>query len=597
MGERAPAAEYSLRLEAARRETARLDARAGRVSNLRLAVFLVGAVVAFGVFGPGSMVPAWLAPPVLGFALLVVVHDRMLQARDRSARIARFYERGLARLSGAWPGSGASGEGFADAEHPYAEDLDLFGRGSLFELLSTARTHAGERTLADWLLAPAEPDEIRARQAAVAELRAGLDLREDLAATGADVRGGLHPEALERWGEAPPALASPGLRAVSALLPALSVAALAAWLFGWTAPLPFALALGVQSAFAWGLRARVRRAIAGIDLPGRELLLLSELLERVEAESLRAPLLVALQGALETGGLPPSRQIRALRTRIDLLDARRNQLFAPVAALLLWTTQLAFAIERWRQLCGSALGRWIAALGELEALLSLAGYAWEHPEQPFPEIAEGEGPIFHGEQLGHPLLPPDRCVANDVSLGGDVRVWIVSGSNMSGKSTLLRTVGSNAVLAQAGAPVRARRLRLSPLAIGASIRTHDSLLGGTSRFYAEIQRLRQIVEVAEHRPGALFLLDEILHGTNSHDRGIGAEAVVRGLLARGAVGLVTTHDLALARMVESLAPRAANVHFEDRIEEGRIVFDYRLRSGVVERSNALELMRAVGLEV
>ena len=224
-------------------------------------------------------------------------------------------------------------------------------------------------------------------------------------------------------------------------------------------------------------------------------------------------------------------------------------------------------------------------------------YAWEHPADPFPEFESAARACFDGEDLAHPLLEESRVVRNSVRLGGELHAMIVSGSNMSGKSTLLRTVGANVVLAQAGAPVRARRLRLSALALGASIRVSDSLQGGTSRFYAEIMRLHQIMELASGGPAVLFLLDELLHGTNSHDRRIGAEAIVRGLVDRGAIGLLTTHDLALAHIAEALAPRAINVHFEDHLENGRMSFDYLLHAGVVEKSNALELMRSVGLEV
>jgi DNA mismatch repair ATPase MutS len=387
------------------------------------------------------------------------------------------------------------------------------------------------------------------------------------------------------------------VRAAAAALGLLSAALLGATLLG-LGPLliPWLGVLVVTGALAGLQRTRVRRALRECEAPARDLALLARLLAVLEDAELRAARLVSLQRAVATRGVPASRRIRRLGRLVELADARRNQLFAPLAALLLWTTQLAFAIESWRAACGSALGRWIEVLGELEALVALAGYAYEEAEQPFPELL-GEGARFEAEALAHPLLPRDRCVANDVALGDAPRVWVVSGSNMSGKSTLLRSVGANAVLAFAGAPVRARRLRISPLAIGASIRVGDSLLGGTSRFYAEIQRLRRIVELAEGPGPALFLLDEILAGTNSHDRGIGAEAVVRGLLERGAIGLVTTHDLALARIADGLAPRGANVHFEDHIQDGVIAFDYRLRPGVVQRSNALALMRAVGLEV
>jgi DNA mismatch repair ATPase MutS len=226
----------------------------------------------------------------------------------------------------------------------------------------------------------------------------------------------------------------------------------------------------------------------------------------------------------------------------------------------------------------------------------VAGYAYEHPSDPFPEIVE-QGPLFDASGLGHPLLPSSACVRNDLRLDGGRLLLLISGSNMSGKSTLLRAVGVNVVLALAGAPVRAEALRVSPVSLGASIRINDSLEAGRSRFYAEITRLRQLMEIARDRPPLLFLLDEILHGTNSGDRRTGAEAVVKGLLDRGGLGLVTTHDLALAGIAEALAPRARNVHFEDHLEGGRMAFDYRLKDGVVRKSNALALMRAVGLDV
>ncbi|HHN72994.1 MAG TPA: mismatch repair protein, partial [Thermopetrobacter sp.] len=245
---------------------------------------------------------------------------------------------------------------------------------------------------------------------------------------------------------------------------------------------------------------------------------------------------------------------------------------------------------------GPHLREWLRAVGQFEALCALAGYAFEHPNDPFPEFAP-ECSCFDGRRLGHPLIPEDRCVRNDVRLDKTTQVLLVSGSNMSGKSTLLRTVGVNAVLAMMGAPVRAESLRLSPLKIGASIRVTDSLQAGMSRFYAEIKRIRQIVDMAAEDGTVLFLLDELLHGTNSHDRRVGAEAIVKKLVELGAIGLVTTHDLSIAHIEDELGPRVRNVHFQDRLENGRMTFDYKLRPGVVEHSNAIELMRSVGLEV
>jgi DNA mismatch repair ATPase MutS len=319
-------------------------------------------------------------------------------------------------------------------------------------------------------------------------------------------------------------------------------------------------------------------------------------LARFERESFASPRLAAIRAALTSAGQPPSQQIRMLRRLVDLLNSRQNQLFAPIAAVALWSAQVAFAMERWRQRSGPHLPHWLDGIGEFEALCSIAGYAYEHPDDPFPEICD-EGAVFEGEEVAHPMLPAAQAVRNTVALGPSCQMLLVSGSNMSGKTTLLRTVGVNTVLALAGAPVRAKRLRVSALATGATLRVQDSLVAGRSRFYAEITRVRAIVGLTAGPRPVLFLLDELLSGTNSHDRQHGAEAIVRGLLDRGAIGLVTTHDLALSAIADRLAPRAANVHFADRFEGGTLVFDYRMRPGVVTTSNALALMRAVGLDV
>lgn len=591
----APRVEYTRRREAHRAEAARHMQRFRKVGVLRLASLAVGLVLAWLVL-KGTAVWWLLLPAALVFFTLAAVQERITQARRRSERAAALYEQALDRLDDRWAGRGATGERFLDASHPYAADLDLFGQGSLFELLSRARTRVGEETLAHWLLQPAAPATVRDRQAAVEELRFQLDLREDLALLGEGVRSGEDARALVAWAAAPPWAFSRFTRAIALALALFALLGLVLWLTG-SGTIPLLVALVLGQAYAFSLRGPVNRIVSAVDEPGRDLALLSAVLKRLERERFSSPRLVELRAALDVEGLQPSQQIAQLNRLIDLLDARRNMIFAPFALLLLWPLQFAISIEGWRQRSGPAVARWLAAVGELEALNSLAGYAYEHPSDPFPEVIE-RGACFEGAAVGHPLIPEARNVRTDLSLSDErERVLVVSGSNMSGKSTLLRTVGTNTVLALAGAPVRARSLRLSALQVGASIRIQDSLQAGASRFYAEITRLRQIVELTNGALPVLFLLDEILHGTNSHDRRIGAAGVVRGLIQRRALGLVTTHDLALAHIAEELAPHAANVHFEDHLEAGRMSFDYRLRPGVVQRSNALELMRSVGLEV
>jgi hypothetical protein len=587
--------EYEARL-ALRRETVRRLVQRDRVLSVARGATAVLALIVFGLsLGPAGISTAWLLVPVVLFGVLVVWHDHVIQRRRLADEAVAHYEDGLARLEDRWAGRGQTGERFLDKAHPYAGDLDLFGRGSLFELLCTARTRVGEDTLAAWLLSPAPPNLARARQAAVRELVPALDLRESLALHGGAVRRQGSAERLVAWGAAPavgfPAYARP----LAVVLAAANVAALVGWAaFDWEAG-PLYLTLLVSGLLAWLLRDRVRAVQSALggshDLP-----VLARALGRLEAESFTAPHLRALRAELDTDGAPASAQVAHFARLVDRLDWRRNQMFAAVAGLLLWGTQLAIALEAWRARCGPRIGVWLAVVGEMEALCALAAFTFENPSHSFPELLD-EGRRYDGTGLSHPLLPRAGAVANDVSLDDELRLLLVSGSNMSGKSTLLRTVGANLVLAQMGAPVRAQALTVSPLALGSSIRVDDSLQEGSSRFYAEIKRLRQIMDLAAARPPLLFLLDEILHGTNSSDRRVGAEAVIRGLLGRGALGLVTTHDLALAEVAQSLAPRARNVHFEDHVEGGRIAFDYRLRDGVVRHSNALELMRAVGLEV
>ena len=557
----------------------------------------MGVAVAWASWWMRWLGMGWIALPVAVFAGLAIYHDRTLRALKRARPAIAHYEYCLARVKDQWAGKGRRGEDLQPANHPYAADLDLFGAGSLFELLCTARTRAGECVLADWLNAPASADTVRARQEALAELRGGLDLREDLALLGTDVAAGVLPEVLVKWASAPRAFASQGPRIIAIAVGAFNTLALLAWPVLGTGPSPFVFGLIVAlllSRSAFGKEAQ--RVIEAIDEPRRELDLLAQVLARLERERFEHGRLRDVHAVLTAGGVRASACIERLRKLAAAYEARNNQLFAVFALMLMWDVHFAYAFESWRDRYGANVKRWLDAVGELEALCSLAAYHYERPDDPFPGIAD-TGAVFDGADIGHPLLPSANCVRNSVRLDAATRLFIVSGSNMSGKSTLLRTVGVNTVLALAGAPVRAKSLRVSPLAIGATLRVQDSIQSGDSRFYAEIRRMRQLSQVADAPLPLLFLLDEILHGTNSHDRKIGAEALIRRFLGAGGIGLVTTHDLALTDAVNEFAPHAVNVHFEDHIENGKLAFDYTMRPGVVQKSNALELMRGIGLDI
>ena len=591
---RSPSDEYRVRLGRHQTEADRLAARDRLLSYVRLLVFLAGGAVVVA-WWRGSASVWWLALPTLAFAVLVRVHDRVIRARLAAERSIGFYERGLSRIEDRWTGGGETGERFRSDEHPYANDLDLFGAGSLFQLLSIARTRPGEERLASWLTRAAPPEEVQHRQEAVTELTPALDLREGLSLAGTDVRAGVNGDALVAWAEGAPVLTGPWLRGIAAVLTSAALAA-AAYALGTGDYGPFVTVVVLEVLFSLPQRSRVLRSLHAAGSPARDLDILAHVLDRLERQHFQATPLVALRRSLDTHGVPASAAIRRLHRLVELHDWQHNQFFAPVAAALLWGTHLAWAIEGWRRTHGGEVREWLHTVGDFEALSSLSAYRYEHPGDVWPEIVR-EGAGFDGTGIGHPLIPAVRSVRNDVRLWGDTRMLLVSGSNMSGKSTLLRTVGINTVLALAGAPVRATTLRITPLAIGATLRIQDSLQEGRSRFYAEITRIRDIAETARGPVPLLFLLDELFHGTNSHDRLAGASGVLRSLIDRGAIGLITTHDLALTAVADALAPRAVNVHFEDRFEAGEIHFDYRVKPGPVTRSNAIALMRAVGLDV
>ncbi|HEX9164434.1 MAG TPA: hypothetical protein VF862_00885 [Gemmatimonadales bacterium] len=600
---------YRSRLAFWREQYALLDRRYNLISAGRAALFVAVVVLVWVAAARGQLSPGWALLPAGGFALLALLHERVAAGRDRARRGEEYFLRGLERLDGTWAGKGDAGERFRERASLYADDLDLFGRGGLFELLCTCRTTVGQAMLAEWLLRPADPGMVQARQAAVLELRDNLALREDLAITGAAIGERLDRAALVRWAAGGPAPLPGWIAPAAFALGVANVATLVGAIWFGLPPIVFLLSVLAGTAVALAFRGATGAVVASVDRAARQLDLVAQLVERLERERPASPHLATLIGRLRRGGgsahshssplgsdRTASREIARLDRLVGLLDSRRNQLFMPVAALLLWTTQLAAAVERWRRRAGGDVVAWVDAVAEVEALAALATFAFERPDCVMPQVVAGPA-RFEAEGLAHPLLPGEGAVANDVALGAACQLYVVSGSNMSGKSTLLRAVGVNAVLAQSGAPVRATRLTMSALAIGASFRAADSLLDGQSRFYAEIARLRQVVDLLDGPVPLVFLLDELLSGTNSHDRAIGASAVVRHLVERGAIGLVTTHDLALAAIAEGLGTRAANVHFEDHLEQGQLRFDYRLKPGVVTRSNALELMRSVGLAV
>jgi MutS domain V len=591
-----PRLEYLNRLDSHLNTLSAKDLLHRKIGNAKLLAVIAAFFFGYSSFYRNLFPPLWLLFVIGVYLALALWHELVLRAKTRAATAADYYRKGIARMEDRWAGTGQTGERFRTEDHVYAEDLDLFGKGSLFELLSTARLPMGENRLAEWLRQPSPKPVVLARQELVAELRQKLDLRENMAITGESLSARLDPESLVGWAEQAASMPGNVWRVFSFALAAAAVAA-GVYYFLSSAVWPLLVILTLEASIRQRLRKRAEAVLDGVACNAEGLVLFANILELLEKEPFPSPQLQKLCAPLKGHRKPASLVFRRLARIVYWIDARHSLLAHLVDVPFLYTLQIGFAAEAWRARWGAAMRVWVDVTAEMEALLSLATYSFEHPPDPFPDFVDDSAATFIAEALGHPLVPDARCVRNSVRLDSETRVMLVSGSNMSGKSTLLRTIGVNAVLAMAGAPIRAKSLRLSPVNIGTCIRRTDSLQQGRSGFYTEILQIRRVFQLTEDSAALLFLFDELLEGTNSKDRRIGAEGLLKGLLNRQAIGVVTTHDLALTEIADSSNGHIRNMHFEDQVKDGKMHFDYKLREGVIAKSNALELMRLMGFEI
>jgi hypothetical protein len=590
-------------------ERDRHQRRSRRLSYARLAVFLAAAACILSLFpGPVPHAALRVAAGLAGFvAFLVLVgwHSRIEERERWSTTLARVNEEAAARVARDWnalppPVVGGPGPG-----HAYADDLDIFGRASVFQLLGSVGTDAGRATLADWLTRNAPPDTVRLRQQAVAELAPLEREREEFAALGRTIEPAEHAlDGLCEWAAVGPwftrrAWAPWAIRLLAGSILGLLTAHVAGlidsplWLY------PLAVSALLWAVFGMRISRTFTRVFARSGLLRRQ----SELFAHIAGATFTSPLLRRLQEDLRQSGLTASREMARLSLVEQFADLRRVVLLHPIIMLVtLWDFHVLVELERWQARAAPHLRRWFGALGEFDALAALASLTHDNPEWAFPEFDEAR-PRLEATDLGHPLIAGDRRVPNDVTIGPPGRFLMVTGSNMSGKSTLLRAIGVNVVLAQAGAPVCATHMTLPPLAVFTSMRVQDSLEEGVSYFMAALQRLKLVVSAARAvgpgEPMLLYLLDEILQGTNTAERQIAVRRIVHHLLTLRVIGAVTTHDLELAAS-EELASACDAVHFTEGAEHHdqglRLSFDYTLKPGVATSRNALKLLESVGLE-
>lgn len=618
-----PLDEYAQRQRAREADVAARERVHVWLGNAKVAIFL-GILIYWALTLGGHSSPWFYGVAVTAFIVLSIWHELTLRAMARATAAVAFYRDGAARIQDQWTRAEPSGERFKNADHPYADDLDIFGPGSLFQLLSLCRTPMGEERLALWLLQPASIDLITARQGQVAALRSHLDLRERVAVVNAGQRRFMLPDQLIAWAETATTL--PPLRIIVVTMALGFAATFANFMYGGSGwPVLGSLAVNGVALGVLGKRANAIIEELSASTGATSLDLLSNVIKEIEREPFDGPALSALAQRLkgDDGSVAASRGIARLARITDWADSRHNAFVRLSELPLMFTLQVGYAGDAWRRRHGRQFRDWVDAVGEVEALLSLAGYSYEHPADPFAELVDSAEPLFEATEMAHPLIPSATAISNSVVLAspksaipakgsafakatGDKtadrqvpgpRILIVSGSNMSGKSTFLRTTGLNAILALTGAPVRAQRMRLTPLAVGTCLRHTDSLQEHRSGFYTEALRIRRIFDLLDGPLPVLFLFDELLSGTNSKDRRIAAEGVVRSMLTNRAIGMVTTHDLALTEVAAMFPDEVRNVHLQDHVEDGKMKFDYKLRSGVITHSNALELMRMIGLDV
>jgi hypothetical protein len=596
---------YRSRRDAAASRRDDLARSARRVSNFRLLSFGtgIGALVWAEVQPERAPVAvAVFALATLVFLVLIGVHARITQRRRRAAELARVNEEALARLRRQWDGLPTIGD-TPPPGHPYANDLDIFGHGSVARFLATTGTGVGRQRLHRWLLEPAPGDEVRRRQQAVRELVPLLDYRQDLQVAGR-LAGDPDRDSLSAfmdWAEATPwLLRRPWLVWITRLVPAATLALLVLHIEGTVARPWWILTLLAGTAIAAAFGRPVHRLFDRASLGDANLHHYGGLVAVIQEGPAESPRLAEIRAALSEPS-DARRELERLGWLTELADLRHNGLFYALLHLpTLWDFHVLWGLERWQREAGRHVRDWADRVAELDALSALSSPAFDEPGWSFPEIADGHDEVS-AEGLAHPLLGPEERVPNDVRLGPPGTFLMVTGSNMSGKSTLLRAIGVNAVLAQAGGPVCARRLRVPPLDIRSSMRVEDSLERGVSLFMAELQQLKRVVDAADRAGDGrvlLYLLDEILHGTNSAERQVAVREVLQHLLRSRAIGAISTHDLALAD-APPLDAAVVPVHFRETVHpeghEPPMTFDYRLREGVATSTNALKLVRLVGL--
>ncbi len=483
--------------------------------------------------------------------------------------------------------------------HDYANDLDIFGRASLFQYTNRTNSEQGNKLFSEWMLNPAPPTIILQRQEAVKELTQDVQWRQQLQSYGKETPVTISmQQKIESWLQQPTQFINEKKwDLLRYILPAVSFSFLLLHLTGIMPSAFFYALIFLQLIISLGISKKVMPAYFQLNKIAAELSALSGSIGWIEKKEFNSILLQDIKNKYDTGEATSSAKITKLRKILDMLDIRLNPLvFIPLNTFFFWDLQQIFSLEKWKLTNKKNIDDWFTALAEMECLSSMATLSFNNPEWIFPIISDGEG-VFISEELGHPLIPKDKLINNSFSTEGLNQMNLITGSNMAGKSTFLRSIGVNIVLAMMGSPVCAKRLTVSPMKIMSSMRVSDNLEESTSTFYAELKKLKEIIDAVYENKKAFLLLDEILRGTNSADRHTGSKALIKQLIQHKAAGLIATHDLELAKLADEFPGSIHNYHFDVQVANDELYFDYKLKRGVCQSMNASILMKKIGIEL
>lgn len=592
-----PENHYTERLSLTEGQLQQVKKQIFRISMLRLALFIAGIAGLYFFFNQTTLLIICICLTFLPLFILVKIHNRFFIRKEWLETQARIIQEELQALSGDYS-SFEDGKEYVNPEHPYSFDLDIFGRRSLFQSINRTCTFFGKVRLAEWLQNHLhEKTSIEKRQEMVREISEHTLFREQFRVAGLVHHGqSSDAEKIQAWSQSPAQYLHAGwVKAFIWGVPVINSLLLITSLIGWTSFSCLGLSFGIFLVLSFGI---IKRATYIQETYGKQLKSLNgyaRLIALAKAEDWKSAGMLELMERFNLNGQSPVQALQQLSKELDRLDLRNNQfLYVLLEGSIFFQLQEIVRIERWKVRYGQHINEWLKTVGELDALCSLGTFAYNHPQYTYPELTEKPF-CFLTTQMGHPLMPASQCVKNDATIPSRPFFLIITGANMAGKSTYLRTIGVNYLLACIGAPVCCERLKLYPNQLITSLRTSDSLSDNESYFFAELKRLKRIIDLLNQGQQLFIILDEILKGTNSMDKQKGSFDLIRQFMQLKANGIIATHDLLLGSLIKQFPEEIRNYCFEADIKENELTFSYKLREGVAQNMNACFLMKKMGI--